>query len=70
MIVKFDELTKENIIEDYKTFMLALDLQAPYTDEINKLCFIWFTMGHVNSLDQNSVFNKNFNGNGANKQTH
>lgn len=70
MIVNFDETTKSNIIEDYKRFILALDQPVPYNDEMNKLCFIWFTMGHVNSLDKDSKFIKNFNGDESNKQTH
>lgn len=70
MIIKFDEITRNNIIEDYKNLVTQIDSGAPYSDEINKLCFIWFTMGHVNSLDTNSTFSKNFNGDSSNTKVH
>jgi hypothetical protein len=72
MIVKFDENTKSNLIEDFKRYVSQLDNFQSYNDnkELLKMAFIWFSMGHANSMDKESAFNKNFTGDNSNTNTH
>jgi hypothetical protein len=60
----FNEFAHENIIKDFH--FMAKYSKLKIDGEEMKLCLLWFALGHVNTLDRESNFIKNYNGEDTN----
>ena len=56
----FNVYAHANILKDFH--FMAKHSNLKQDEATMQLCLLWFALGHVNSLDKDSDFIKNFNG--------
>ena len=67
----FNHFAYRNILKDFE--VMSKNSKLSPDDEVRKLCLLWFALGHLNSMDKESHFNRDFNGedtSGENGQDH
>lgn len=60
----FNQYAHRNILLDFE--FMAKHSKLKGDEEMMRLCLLWFALGHINTLDKDSNFIKNFNGEGNN----
>jgi hypothetical protein len=56
----FNHFAYKNILKDFD--IMSKHSRLKQEEEVKQLCLLWFALGHLNSMDRDSNFIKNFNG--------